>query len=804
MLRAPNIEKYCSQSIHYLLCTVLLLMLCMTQTLQAKSLGADVLAATLSTDKKGNTERVYTLESFGANKDIKLYGVDGRQRVPFAIRYDEVVTGAKLDLVYRYSPGLLPKVSQINILLNGYPIASYPVGRKFPMKGVIHIDLNPLMLEEYNGLTFQLIGHYTLTECEYPNHTSLWAVIDKHSTLTLKTKKVRVASTLAHLPEPFFDPHDSRELRLPMVFAGKVSLDSMKAAGIISSWFGKYAAYRGAKFPVSFNRLPKKGNAIVFIKGASRIQGLKTVQSNLPTLSIERNPNDPFGHLLIIRGKNDQSILMAATALALGQIALSGTTSQVLELNMPPKRKAYDAPRWLPSDRPVLFKELVDNKKLQVQGSFPDLIRLNFNMPPDLFDWRGYGAKVNFGYRYVLLEKEGRARLNVNFNDHFVTSYALHGAITDSPVSSWWEKTADRLTGKEEFSEGSFNIPSAWLGFYNRLSFHYQMANNIGKCQEANRGFQGAVEPTSSIDISQTPHFVQMPNLSLFSKLGYPFTRLADLSETVVIVPDHIDSDTVAAFLELMSMMGASTGYPVVHVSLDHIGAMDKYHDDDVLVLGKLEAERLFSHLQKDMPVSVHQGHLQLKNLGAMDYAWSFFNGKDKQNDIKHGGDIIMSSNGNMGLLTSFESPWKSGRTVVVVSASGNKTLENVSRYVSGDMRLETISADTIFLKDSNSTSVVRPLYYMKDEKGMRDVSPKLHNKSNILLSKKYHDSLSAFDFASSYHVGKLPFGTWLLWFFATTSWALALVTILGILLLSALAYMLIRRRARRRIAGDV
>ncbi|MNO07349.1 Cyclic di-GMP-binding protein precursor [compost metagenome] len=59
-----------------------------------------------------------------------------------------------------------------------------------------------------------------------------------------------------------------------------------------------------------------------------------------------------------------------------------------------------------------------------------------------------------------------------------------------------------------------------------------------------------------------------MPDLRAFSNAGFPFSRLADLSQTLVLVNKQPQPAQVSALLNAMGNMGAQTGYPALAFSL--------------------------------------------------------------------------------------------------------------------------------------------------------------------------------------------------------------------------------------------
>ena len=68
-----------------------------------------------------------SLKDLGALFPLQLRGVDGVSGVVFGVRSDEVVASAKLHLNYSYSPGLLPDISHLRVLVNEQVVAAIPV-----------------------------------------------------------------------------------------------------------------------------------------------------------------------------------------------------------------------------------------------------------------------------------------------------------------------------------------------------------------------------------------------------------------------------------------------------------------------------------------------------------------------------------------------------------------------------------------------------------------------------------------------------------------------------------------------------
>ena len=220
---------------------------------------------------------------------------------------------------------------------------------------------------------------------------------------------------LSRLPLPFFDPHEKTTLALPFVLPNNPSNESLQAAGVAASWFGQLADYRGATFPL-ITDAPSEGNAILVVTGADRPANVVLPPINGPTLAVVPNPNDPKSSLLVIAGRNGQETVAAAATLTLGGRTLSGDASTVTPPAMT-KRLPYDAPAWIPSDRPVKFGELVDPSDLQVEGWAPGTMRVPFRTAPDLYTMGNRAFPMDLRYIAPGRSDRGLGRLTAGYGD---------------------------------------------------------------------------------------------------------------------------------------------------------------------------------------------------------------------------------------------------------------------------------------------------------------------------------------------------------------------------------------------------
>jgi len=701
-----------------------------------------------------------TLKQLGAGTPMVIRGVEGSFSLPFDIRADEVVSSAQLRLRYTYSPALLADLSHINVLVNGEVAASVPVPKESagePKETVVNLPSQ--LVTQFNNLNVQLIGHYTM-ECEDPLHSSLWANISNRSTLELTVTPLVLANDLSILPLPFFDRRDSRPLALPFVFAAAPDNTTLEAAGILSSWFGALASYRGARFPTAVNQLPAKGNAILLTTGELRSGGLDLPAPSGPSVTLIPNPNDMYGKLLVLGGRDAKELKRAAQGVVTGSKALTGQRAVITQLAELEPRKPYDAPNWLRSDRPVKFGELVPPTSLNVSGFAPPTIPVDLRLPPDLFGWRESGIPLDLRYRYTPQQLSTSSTMTLGVNDQLVKSFPL--------------PSIERLNGGEGLLaklqtdssipvRAQMELPLQLMPPRSRLQFRYQYDYiKEGQCRDVIiDNVRGAIEPDSTIDISGFKHYMALPDLAVFHNSGFPFTRMADLSQTAIILPDSAGTAEYSAYLGVLGRLSESTGYPALNVTVARAEQVSGLADKDLLVIASGDNQPLLKQWSSQLPVSLAEGSRRFSLSDWVYQAWNWVVPNPREDTGKARNSLSFTTDGASVVFAGFESPLRSGRSVVAISATRPEGLAEAVDALIGEDRTEFIQG---------SVSVVRG---------------------------KQVDSLVS---GPTYYVGSLGFFKSIQWYAARQPWILLLLAVLGIGLLGILVYIALRARAARRL----
>lgn len=717
-------------------------------------------------DVAATQQRTYgfTFKQLGVTQPFQLRGIDAIYSVPFSVPANEVVAGLTLRLDFSYSPSLLTNLSHLKVLLNGEVVQTVPLPKETAGASLIRdVVIDQRLVSDFNQLSLQFVGHYTL-DCEDPFHSSLWMNVSNLSTLNFTVLPVSMVDDLALLPSPFFDRRDARRLERPFVFSASPSVATLEAAGIVASWFGDMASYRGAWFPAHLDKLPND-NVVMFATADDRPQGLLSLpEITGPSVSVVPHPGDSRFKILLVMGRDGAELRTAATSLGLAKPGLAGQTVSSIKLDDLKKRKPYDAPRWLPSNRPVKFGELASLQELNVKGLAPDLVRLNLTVPPDLFSWNTPGVPVHLKYRYTPRTKQDKSNLNILVSDKFVTSFPLlsypGAAAPDAVLAGIIEKLGpDELMPRE----AKFHIPGVHFRGRTQVQHHFSFDYpKEGSCKDVMLdNVRAAVDPESVIDISGLPNYIKMPDVGAFANTGFPFTRMADLSETAVVLPDSFSSVDIGTYLTLMGRMGQSTGLPVYGVSVKRAAEVQSVADKDILLLGGPTTQSLFKDWARSMPFSANG---DLRAFSFTDLVRRYVPWFETPQD-KRMGTVNMSavSLAQDAVVFGFQSPLNSSRSVVALTSD-------------------------------RSTGQADLLTALMNE----DVLPKIQGGISVIRGKE----VDAMDGVSAYYVGSLPPFLALRWALSNNIWLVPLLIVLIAVALGGVFYAHLRRQAFARSSG--
>ena len=605
---------------------------------------------------------------FGSKPVLELRGSHGAASVDFGSRADELVTKAAFHIRYSYSPALIATRSQVRVTLNDEVIGLLPVNAEGSGRTVVHdIEVDPRLFVGFNKLVLNLVVP-PAAGSEDSAQAALWADVSGGSELEVGVRPLVLSDDLALLPEPFFDRRDQRRVTLPFAFGAQPSRPTLRAAAVVASWFGQLATWRGVRFPVRLDEAVQ-GHAIAFATNSERPAFLGALPPITgPQIRIMTNPADGRSKLLLVLGRDGNDLKAAADALVLGSAALSGVAVQVKEAQQKVPRAAYDAPGWVRLERPMKLGELIEwTQQLQASGRPPalDPIRVNLRMPPDLVAWRGPGVPMTLKFHYTPPACAGESHLDVSINDELLKVVSLRTAQRQEDAARSGESLPDAIADTSEILIPAFRLRSRI-----QLQFAFRFAvQQSGECRPQPDTVRAVVDADSSIDFSGFPHYAQMPHLGHFATAGFPFTKYADLAQTVVVLPERPGAQDIETLMTLLGRMGESTGYPATGVRIAGAAEETVFEDADILIIGASPQQGLLEKWSGRLPVALSGPSRRISQparRAATVYDWLGFGNAPDPAIV---GQVSIEGDGPLAVLLGFESPLTSGRSVVAVTA---------------------------------------------------------------------------------------------------------------------------------------
>jgi cellulose synthase operon protein B len=682
----------------------------------------------------------YNLKQLGSWSSVKLNGGDPSRVLAFNVRSDEVVVAAKLVLGFDYSP-ILNSDSHLKVFINDRiaSIEPLPVAKG---QGVVReLALETAPIKEYNELQLKLIVS-SGGQCGGPLNPALWLTVGENTRLELTVvPKTPMLLDLKALPAPFLDKRETQVLKLPFVFATNPSSGTLKAAGTVASWFSIHAGARGAQFPVYLNELPPT-NAVVFINANEDAAGYKGVAG--ASVVLQQHPNNPNAQVLLVNGSSEVEITRAAQTIALMQHTLNGRSAAVSTDIDPAPRKPYDAPNWLRTDRPMKLGELAKLEELRIKGLAPDVIRVNFRLPPDVFTWRTQGAPMQLKYRATRLPTHKYSNLSVGINNNFIDSIALNEQANNPSAITFGPSV------KKSVQENTLFLPPYAMNARDQLQFAFTFdVVKQGECLPPDN-LVASIDAESTIDFSGFPKFVALPNLAYFAQSGFPFTRMADLAETTLVMPEKPSAEEIGLYLSVMGRLAESTGYPATRHAVISASEIAKHPDKDFIIIGSSQNQKLFADWAASLPMFVDNGVRRVKEPNVNwrpTYRWEQ---KDIDDTNKPKGSVSLTGANGLVAMMGFESPLKPNRSVVFLYADKPADFKRMTDLLTDSERSASIAGDFVVVNDKTIQ----------------------HTKAS-----------------DTYYLGHLPWYNKFRWFLADNPILVAFVALFLALLVSAVVY---------------
>jgi cellulose synthase (UDP-forming) len=641
--------------------------------------------------------QIIRLLDMGRPDGVHLEGTSSEVSVPFSTRQDDAFVGSRISLMFSYSGAVGRDDGELSVYLNNELIGSVQVGRSRGAKSRAEFTFSPALLTTDNRLMFKFaLKGQGANACKIARDRAFWVNIEPASFVYLSATRLPLADELAFLPRPFVDPKDPLALTLPFVLPPSPEPAVVQAAGMVAGYFGLIAQYKGATFPVVFNGLPA-GNAVVLVEGDRYPPGVASIPGEGPRVAVITNPSQVDSKLLLIIGANAAELQTAAATLALQASSLKGGWS-VARATQPPLRKPYDAPTWISTDHAVRLGDMVIPTALNGRR-IADAPQVFFRTAPDLF----FGA-LSGGTLYLRLHRAddtwidaGDSRVFIDLNQRVVGEVPMEPKLKVlSRLKEWL------FPGNADDRVSPVILPGYQLFSANRLDFKFDLRATQGAdCDTLEWSDRTGIDPDSLIDLTRVAHFAAFPNLALFANSGFPFTRLADLSDTAFVLPEAPTTDEVQAFLNLLGKIADATGLPATRYAVVSAEHVDTVADRNLIVLGLDSSQPLLR--QWESYNSIHITSTAVTTAPKLNFLQRLFQPFDPRAPYYQGSAVELAK-ASLGkpysYMSSFWSPLDINRIVVMIGANQGAALVDLARQMEEPDFTAKIQGDFFFSTD--------------------------------------------------------------------------------------------------------
>jgi membrane protein implicated in regulation of membrane protease activity len=269
-----------------------------------------------------------------------------------------------------------------------------------------------------------------------------------------------------------------------------------------------------------------------------------------------------------------------------------------------------------------------------------------------------------------------------------------------------------------------------------------------------------SIDPNSTIDTSHISHFVKMPNLSYFQLHGFPYSRMADLSETAFVLTEkNRSSELLGTYLTVLGRIGNITRFPGLSVSvIEEQSSQSLKGKDLIFIQNDLVDSDLVQSWNLDTSMKI--GFFQKIKNSIQNFSFSELFAKSKESPE----DKNVSIEKTVGQIIQVNSPISPDRTVVLIS-----------------------SISPAGFKSINHTLM-----------GTDDLSGKFFG-GKVLITETEKISLESQD---SYYLGQLTLPEFFQWSLQQHPILFVLASLLSILFVTAFVHGRLKKKVKSRYAG--
>ncbi len=632
-----------------------------------------------NTEKNEGNYRVHLKELMATDTSVILRSAQSEFSFGVPLSARMLVEEATLELQYTNSISLVPR-SQLTVSLNDVVIAQVSLRARSP-EGRIRVRLPSTLLNSgYNKLTLGVAQHYT-DSCEDPSSPELWTQINtEKSIITFKAKTKPLDFRLNSLPD-LIDRKLWADYQLTILTVSDDPSDETLATGslvaqgaallldyvpLVVSHQVVSRSNRNASSKLNFPGLdwkPLTGQDSVLIGTREQLKGLVAPgvleQIKGSYIGIFPQEKDPSRFILLISGITEADMQLAAEVMSIRGHKLPAQKYVLIKDAIIQDRPGYQRPHAITPEKIYHFTKF-NYKTKTLKGMYPAPVQIRFWVAPDLFAASDETLAMHLHLAYGA-GIDPQSTLNVFLNGRF--EHAVH--MTEPHGVVYYDYVI------------KFLISSLQPG-WNEIDFRPSMlpTNRGGECQPLfTDNLLVTLFDDSYFKMDSVASFAKLPDLELISRTGFPYTMNHNNSDVSIQITET-DSATISSAWILMAKLAQTANRPLLNAE---IGREINDKHDHLIIIGR---EKSLSLIHKNIvpeglsdPLStiVSQGTAETKSTFAALTNW--FTNQSQQEEQSQ--DIVQYSSGldNGLILFQFESPYKQGRSVLIVSAIESRDL---------------------------------------------------------------------------------------------------------------------------------
>ena len=483
------------------------------------------------TEAKAGQYRIQFQEHLQITKDLRLTGPRSSSSVRFMSESTwKPVSGSTLHLFIDHSPELDGNRSFLSVTLNYGVLRSVRLDDHNQSVTEITIPLPPEMLQPQNEILFSVE--------QFPdrgNSNEIWTSIKPSSFIAVQYEESRPALDLRHLPSPLVDPHSYRPQQLSVLLPAKASSQTLEGIALV---IANYAARLEEALAVRVVRSIEAASGPLLIVGTRQEQSLRLLERQLPKplaadegiVALVEKPGAAFIPILLATGNSPEAVARAVRQLIAGGFEGSGTTARVSrDLPIVPLPRRQWKGFLPPASRFTLAHMGFDELKFDSQNDFSLSVPIPATPDAQFLD---YGHQMTLAFRFNSDVNIENTRLDVELNGSMLDRI-------DATAFSSGSRMSIRL-----------KIPRVLLRHQNVLKMTWRGLNDRSNGDPA-----VWLLPGSEFDFPRD-YRSSLPDLSLLRFGLFPFGLRADLSDTIVLLPDESSGEAAAALFEFAGLLG--------------------------------------------------------------------------------------------------------------------------------------------------------------------------------------------------------------------------------------------------------